>query len=376
MPSARTSSNRPGTSTSSRARSVRIRACWCAGASWRPNRTGARPDAPPALARGSRSAGRLRRRSRSARPLLPDRDGRAGAARKACFPGHGRGGPLPVRRAHRQHPDRAAQIRDCQRARALRLPPVGRPADHPVADAAGLLPARGAGGAAGGDARAARALGFRRARPDRAARAPDRRGRAARGGRARAGGLARERPLAAAPEGLPRRAACRGRERGPGGRRRQRRGERDLRPLPGGRAGAGAAVILLVRHGETASNAARVVQTPETPLSPRGLQQADRIAARLKSVGVSRILSSDLARALETARRVQAACGAPLVLEPLLEERNFGDIRGTPYAKLGFDLFGPDYAPPGGESWEAFHQRVDRAWARVRAEAAATPGNL
>jgi probable phosphoglycerate mutase len=135
-------------------------------------------------------------------------------------------------------------------------------------------------------------------------------------------------------------------------------------------------MILLVRHGETASNAARVVQTPETPLSPRGLQQADRIAARLKTFSVSRILTSDLARALETAQRVQAATGAPLALEPLLQERNFGDIRGTAYAKLGFDLFGPDYAPPGGESWQAFHQRVDRAWARVRAAAAEAPGNL
>jgi probable phosphoglycerate mutase len=135
-------------------------------------------------------------------------------------------------------------------------------------------------------------------------------------------------------------------------------------------------MILLVRHGETASNAARVVQTPETPLSPRGLQQADRIAERLKSFSVSRILSSDLSRALETAQRVQAATGAPLALEPLLQERNFGDIRGTAYAKLGFDLFGPGYTPPGGESWEAFHQRVDRAWARVRAEAEASSGNL
>ena len=135
-------------------------------------------------------------------------------------------------------------------------------------------------------------------------------------------------------------------------------------------------MILLVRHGETASNAARIVQTPETPLSPRGLQQADRIAARLKPVGVARILSSDLARALETAQRVQAATGAPLALEPLLQERNFGHVRGTPYSELKVDLFGPDFEPPGGESWEAFHQRVDRAWARVRAEAAASPGNL
>jgi probable phosphoglycerate mutase len=135
-------------------------------------------------------------------------------------------------------------------------------------------------------------------------------------------------------------------------------------------------MILLVRHGETASNAARIVQTPEIPLSPRGVLQAERLAARLASLSVSRILSSDLARALQTAQRVQAASGGELVLEPLLQERNFGDVRGTPYSELGVDLFGPDFAPPGGESWEAFHERVDTAWARVRAVAGATTGNV
>ena len=55
--------------------------------------------------------------------------------------------------------------------------------------------------------------------------------------------------------------------------------------------------------------------------------------------------------------------GAPLTFDPLLHERNFGDIRGTPYASLGFDMFAPDYAPPNGETWEVFHTRVDRAWA-------------
>ena len=135
-------------------------------------------------------------------------------------------------------------------------------------------------------------------------------------------------------------------------------------------------MILLVRHGETPSNAARVVQTPDTPLSPRGARQAERLAARLASLSVTRILTSDLARAIETAERVQAATRAELAIDPLLQERNFGDVRGTPYAKLAVDLFAPDFAPPGGERWEDFHRRVDAAWARVRAMAAATPGNL
>ena len=135
-------------------------------------------------------------------------------------------------------------------------------------------------------------------------------------------------------------------------------------------------MILLVRHGETPSNAARVVQTPDTRLSPRGVEQAERLAARLASLSVARILTSDLARALETAERVQRATRAELAIDPLLQERNFGDVRGTAYCELGFDLFAPDFAPPHGECWEEFHLRVGAAWQRVLEAAARTPGNL
>jgi len=135
-------------------------------------------------------------------------------------------------------------------------------------------------------------------------------------------------------------------------------------------------VIFLIRHGETVGNAARIVQLPDSPLSPRGVAQAERLAHRLAGEGVARIVSSDLARAITTAESVRRATGAPLGFEPLLQERNFGDIRGTSYADLGLDMFAEDYAPPNGESWPVFHARVDRAWARVQALAAATAGNL
>jgi probable phosphoglycerate mutase len=135
-------------------------------------------------------------------------------------------------------------------------------------------------------------------------------------------------------------------------------------------------LIFLVRHGETEGNAARIVQRPDIPLSPRGIAQAERLARRLAREGVARILSSDLLRARQTAEVLQRATGAPLAFEPLLHERNFGDVRGTAYADLGFDMFAPDYAPPNGETWPVFHVRVDRAWERVQAVAAATDGNL
>jgi probable phosphoglycerate mutase len=135
-------------------------------------------------------------------------------------------------------------------------------------------------------------------------------------------------------------------------------------------------VIFLIRHGETVGNASRIVQLPDSPLSPRGVAQAERLARRLASEGVARILSSDLARAATTAEILKLATGVPLTFEPLLHERNFGDLRGTPYAALGFDMFEPDYAPPNGETWPVFHARVDRAWARVQALADATGGHL
>ena len=134
--------------------------------------------------------------------------------------------------------------------------------------------------------------------------------------------------------------------------------------------------IFLIRHGETLGNASRTVQLPDNPLSPRGAAQAERLARRLAREGIALILSSDYARAVTTADHLRRATGAPVRYSPLLQERNFGDLRGTPYAELGFDMFEPDYAPPNGETWEAFHARVDRAWALVQDTAARTEGHL
>ena len=134
--------------------------------------------------------------------------------------------------------------------------------------------------------------------------------------------------------------------------------------------------LYLVRHGETAYNAARILQTPEVPLSPVGEAQASALARRLAGRGIRLVLASDLARAVGTAQRLCAESGAPLALDPLLQERSFGSLRGTAWSALGFDPFAAGYAPPGGETWEAFHARVDRAWERVRGALARTEGSV
>ncbi|MGH7307327.1 MAG: histidine phosphatase family protein [Candidatus Rokuibacteriota bacterium] len=129
-------------------------------------------------------------------------------------------------------------------------------------------------------------------------------------------------------------------------------------------------MLFLIRHGETLGNATRIVQLPDSPLSPRGVGQAQRLARRLAATGITRIVASDLTRATMTAEPLQQATGAPVQIEPLLQERNFGDLRGRSYDEIGVDIFAPDFTPPHGETWEVFHARVDRAWALVQALAA------
>lgn len=136
--------------------------------------------------------------------------------------------------------------------------------------------------------------------------------------------------------------------------------------------------ILIVRHGETDSNARRIIQTPDIPLSAKGNDQARSLAQRVKTLGVTRIISSDYLRTQQTADHVASATNLPVEYNPLLRERNFGDLRGTSYDDLVQDPFDveADYIPPNGESWLVFNQRIAQAWKQISEEASTTQGTL
>ena len=134
--------------------------------------------------------------------------------------------------------------------------------------------------------------------------------------------------------------------------------------------------ILVVRHGETDGNAARILQRPDEPLNERGIRQAERLAERLSARGFVRILCSDLLRARMTAAPLAARSGMTIEESPLLQERNFGDLRGVPYAELTENPFGPDFAPPNGEDWPAFHARVADAFALIASRRRSVNGTL
>jgi 2,3-bisphosphoglycerate-dependent phosphoglycerate mutase len=134
--------------------------------------------------------------------------------------------------------------------------------------------------------------------------------------------------------------------------------------------------ILLVRHGETAGNAARILQRADVPLNERGVRQAEQLAQRLLDHGFAHIVCSDLPRARMTAAPLAACSGIAIEESPLLQERNFGDLRGTPYAELTEDPFRSDFVPPNGEDWPTFHTRVAAAFDFIVSRRRSVSGNL
>jgi len=134
--------------------------------------------------------------------------------------------------------------------------------------------------------------------------------------------------------------------------------------------------IILIRHGETLLNAARVFQPFDTELGPRGLEQARLLAQRIADYAPVAILASDMPRAHKTAQHISEATGLALTTSILLHERNFGDWRGQSHDSLGHDPATVTEVPPNGESREVFAQRVIEAFSEVIALRAKLDGPL
>ena len=132
--------------------------------------------------------------------------------------------------------------------------------------------------------------------------------------------------------------------------------------------------LLLVRHGETLLNLARVLQPADTALSPRGHRQARALAERLAAEPLGGLWSSQLPRALQTAQAIAAAARQPVNVVADLQERHFGDLRGRAYDSLGFDPLTLQEAPPGGESAAQFQARVAQVFGDAVAAARVATG--
>ena len=83
--------------------------------------------------------------------------------------------------------------------------------------------------------------------------------------------------------------------------------------------------VYLVRHGETEWNVARRIQgQSDSPLTANGVRQAQQVAEKVKSAGITHIISSDLGRTRQTAEIIAQACGCEVITDSRLRELNMG----------------------------------------------------
>lgn len=93
--------------------------------------------------------------------------------------------------------------------------------------------------------------------------------------------------------------------------------------------------ILLVRHGRTSHNVNHLAQGHlDTDLDETGRLQAEKIGTGLRNSGVSRIYSSDLRRAFDTAIPLASALDIKIEATPILRERFLGELEGAPLTRL------------------------------------------
>jgi len=126
--------------------------------------------------------------------------------------------------------------------------------------------------------------------------------------------------------------------------------------------------IILIRHGQSQGNAeGRFGGHTDTPLSPRGRKQAKATGKVLAGETFDAIYSSDLHRAIETAKPLARLTGIEIQPTEALRERSVGVMEGLTFeeaaeqhpeqyqALLRRDF---DHVLLGGES---YRQMLDRA---------------
>ena len=88
------------------------------------------------------------------------------------------------------------------------------------------------------------------------------------------------------------------------------------------------------------------------------------------------MLSRVLTPACSATQSIAARTGLEQQASVLLQERNFGELRGRPYDTLGFDPLVMDAAPPGGESAADFALRLQAALDEMLQHHAGLHGDL
>lgn len=139
--------------------------------------------------------------------------------------------------------------------------------------------------------------------------------------------------------------------------------------------------LVLLRHGETDHNAGLRMQGQlDVGLNAHGREQAATVAPLVAALHPELVISSDLARAADTAAAVAGAAGLEVHHDARLRETQLGQWQGLTHTEVeehtpgGLPSWRADalYRPPGGET----RVEVARRGAAVVAELPDGPGTV
>ena len=127
--------------------------------------------------------------------------------------------------------------------------------------------------------------------------------------------------------------------------------------------------LVIIRHGETYDNYERIFSgRRDVDLTPRGVEQAEQLAERLKNYNIRLAFSSPLIRTTRTLQIVlQHHPRSKICLDRRIIERSYGMLEGQSKEKWArraypiFKLFHRSFRvpPPRGENYIAVKKRVE-----------------
>lgn len=134
--------------------------------------------------------------------------------------------------------------------------------------------------------------------------------------------------------------------------------------------------LILIRHGETHKNVAKVLhgRKDDASLNEVGKSQAERASKALVKMGVDIIYSSSETRAKETAEILNLLCKVPVICIADFRERDWGIFEGKSWAEVTAFLSKMTisdrykFKPDCGESWQEVEKRLTEALKKILSE--------
>lgn len=126
-------------------------------------------------------------------------------------------------------------------------------------------------------------------------------------------------------------------------------------------------IALVIRHGQAEGNSDhRFIGQTDVPLDELGRHQALALTSRLAPLPITRIVSSDLARARETIGPAAASLGLEVETDRRLREIANGEWSGLLPSEIAAGwpemwqayVGGADVERPGGENWRQVRSRA------------------